>query len=985
MHCSKRRKTIFSINKFKLFLLLFLVSFPLFLTDYIDLEVKSASGINEVLSVGGKLTDSDGTNFSGACGNSCNFQVKIFDSATGGTELYTENHSGVDVTDSIFNIKMGSVNDLASDTDLQNFNRDDLYLEIRLDADGSDDTYEEVFPASGNRIQFSAVAYAYNSKYLAGIDASEYMRIGAGSIQTDATTNSAIHVNKTGGSGNLIEMQVSGSNAFVVDYQGDVTINGALTADSAVFSPTASSTQTEGRVYYDSDDDNLYIYDGSQWVDLTIQGSTDFLGLSDTKSDYSTGSIMFWDGSQVDESSSLYWDDINARLAVGKNSADYALEVLGSAKIGDSNSGSFSYSKEITIDNTKVDADLTDYPLLYSVTDSDLATTSNSGHIENTDSSGGASGSVTVPADMIFSSTSDCSSTNQLDHEIEKYDASTGELVAHIRIPSLSSSVDKSIYVCYGDSNVTTSQEDVTGVWDSDYAGVWHMGESSGNVYDSTSTSTDFSSIGDSPTYSETGKIGDSISYDGTNDYIKESVSDYSSSDSVGTIDLWIKADTVSAYGTLLMSGDEGTNDRFLQTRINDDGKIAITQKNDGTLNHIHGDSTLSTDTWYYISISSNDTSYSLYLNDSEETKTTSNGSDNGNWFGDTDLRDNLVVGANIRSGTSELFDGIIDEVRISSSQRSSDWISTTYNNQNSPSTFYTTDSEGTPNSGVFYVNDTTNRIGIGTMSPEARFDVAGNFIVTDNGKVGIGTTSPGSVLEINGSDDDVLLLDDGASCEAQPASGGLTWSCSSDKRLKENIVDAPTVLNDLLDIEIKKYTFTPTGEESIGPIAQQVQEVMPGLVTEDSDGYLRVSDISSWRIVQAIQNQQSQIELIKNNLGLSGNEVDSWILNGSLEIIGEVDFGEDTVGEAVILKGETSIEVKFKETYKKQPIITVTANEFINGTYKVVDKSVEGFTIELSTPQNKNITFDWHAFGASNGNRKYSDGKEENIERVAF
>lgn len=108
-------------------------------------EVNLASGINEVLNVVGKLTDSDDTNFSGACGNSCDFQVKIFDSATAETELYTENHSGVDVTDGIFNIKMGSINDLTSDADLQNFNRDDLYLEIRLDADGVGGTYSGAF------------------------------------------------------------------------------------------------------------------------------------------------------------------------------------------------------------------------------------------------------------------------------------------------------------------------------------------------------------------------------------------------------------------------------------------------------------------------------------------------------------------------------------------------------------------------------------------------------------------------------------------------------------------------------------------------------------------------------------------------------------------------------------------------------------------------------------------------------------------------
>ena len=34
-------------------------------------------------------------------------------------------------------------------------------------------------------------------------------------------------------------------------------------------------------------------------------------------------------------------------------------------------------------------------------------------------------------------------------------------------------------------------------------------------------------------------------------------------------------------------------------------------------------------------------------------------------------------------------FDGTIDEVRVSNASRSAGWILTEYNNQNSPSTFY--------------------------------------------------------------------------------------------------------------------------------------------------------------------------------------------------------------------------------------------------------------------------------------------------------
>ena len=49
---------------------------------------------------------------------------------------------------------------------------------------------------------------------------------------------------------------------------------------------------------------------------------------------------------------------------------------------------------------------------------------------------------------------------------------------------------------------------------------------------------------------------------------------------------------------------------------------------------------------------------------------------------------DAVKIGAGF--DTSRYWRGQIDEVRISDSIRSADWIAAEYNNQNSPSTFYT-------------------------------------------------------------------------------------------------------------------------------------------------------------------------------------------------------------------------------------------------------------------------------------------------------
>ena len=57
-------------------------------------------------------------------------------------------------------------------------------------------------------------------------------------------------------------------------------------------------------------------------------------------------------------------------------------------------------------------------------------------------------------------------------------------------------------------------------------------------------------------------------------------------------------------------------------------------------------------------------------------------------------LGTNTLIGKHADGNTNYDFDGTIDEVRVSNSIRSAGWVLTEYNNQNSPSTFYSVSSE---------------------------------------------------------------------------------------------------------------------------------------------------------------------------------------------------------------------------------------------------------------------------------------------------
>ncbi len=197
----------------------------------------------------------------------------------------------------------------------------------------------------------------------------------------------------------------------------------------------------------------------------------------------------------------------------------------------------------------------------------------------------------------------------------------------------------------------------------------------------------------------------------------------------------------------------------------------------------------------------------------------------------------------------------------------------------------YNMDVEGTLGAaGAATFSSTLSVTGVSTLAANlslsgtaANISLGSNYLSGDGddegvyisaaGSVGIGSSTTNSKLHITGADNDVLLLSDGADCEAQPDTGALTWSCSSDARLKTNIVPAPRLLDDLMKFEIKEFTFNPNQKQSIGVIAQEVQDIRPELVSTGDDGYLRVSELNHWELVKVAQELITEVDLLKEQI----------------------------------------------------------------------------------------------------------------------
>ena len=122
--------------------------------------------------------------------------------------------------------------------------------------------------------------------------------------------------------------------------------------------------------------------------------------------------------------------------------------------------------RSLTIDHTKVPSTQSNFTALVSLTDPALKTVANGGHVAN------ANG-----YDIGFYA--DSGGTTKLKWEVEQYNGTTGNLIAWVKIPSVSSSTDTVFYLMYGDSTINTNQSDPLNTWESNFKGVYHLGDGS--------------------------------------------------------------------------------------------------------------------------------------------------------------------------------------------------------------------------------------------------------------------------------------------------------------------------------------------------------------------------------------------------------------------------------------------------------------------------------------------------------------------------
>jgi hypothetical protein len=247
----------------------------------------------------------------------------------------------------------------------------------------------------------------------------------------------------------------------------------------------------------------------------------------------------------------------------------------------------------------------------------------------------------------------------------------------------------------YYSNGSATSQQAANNVWDSNYAAVWHLKETSGTTLNDSTSNANTGTATNGAGLNQTGQINGAVNFDGVNDFV--SVADANSLDITSqlTISLWLQADTFPASGAYdnLLIKRSGTADNYYLETFNNAGtnRFAFGFTNPGGTFHelIGTTNALTAGNWYHVVATFVDNGATndikLFINGTQQSESVTAGTPEGNV--------NLAANAGtLRLGftaTGEEFDGRIEEPRISNTARAAGWITTEFNNQGTPTTFY--------------------------------------------------------------------------------------------------------------------------------------------------------------------------------------------------------------------------------------------------------------------------------------------------------
>lgn len=203
--------------------------------------------------------------------------------------------------------------------------------------------------------------------------------------------------------------------------------------------------------------------------------------------------------------------------------------------------------------------------------------------------------------------------------------------------------------------------------------------------------------------------------------------------------------------------------------------------------------------------------------------------------------------------------------------------------------------------SSILKTDAQNGRVGIGNISPSYQLDVQNININSQVSRLNSDNSEGDYVVEITNlsetidnntnilrlktnkpeplSGDVYIGFQDGENTLdgsiTSDGAGGVRYNTTSDKRLKENIIDTTSVTSELMKLKVRDYNMIGSNTKQIGFIAQELNEVCPSAVTKTDNGIEENFD-NPWGVdysklvpilVKVTQDQEKQISDLKSEI----------------------------------------------------------------------------------------------------------------------
>jgi RHS repeat-associated protein len=379
------------------------------------------------------------------------------------------------------------------------------------------------------------------------------------------------------------------------------------------------------------------------------------------------------------------------------------------------NGGKWNRRMPITINHAKVSgsSNLINFSILFSATSTEFKSATNSGYV-----------ALYNGADIFFTASD---GMTKLNHELESYTATSGSIVAWVQVPVISTATDTVLYMYYGNAS-SVSQQAKAATWDSNYVGVYHLPNGSTLTANDSTVNANNGVV--SSVSATSGQFYGAAGFSGsTSSYV--TVADNASLEITKAVTLsgWLYLNGTSFSGNpgLIRKGSTSaaSPNNYMLQGVSGGRLVSLTHAHASNSNDsISSSGSVASNSWTYLSavIDTQNNFRGIYLNGVLDTSSSVSAE------AMSTSTDPVWLGKRQDAGLN----GRLDEVRISNTARSADWIKTEYTNETT-STFFTLGSAtGVATTTTYFTWDYLNRltkVGAGTTTSTYAYDPWGQRV----------------------------------------------------------------------------------------------------------------------------------------------------------------------------------------------------------------------------------------------------------------